>query len=209
MPILRYNRVSTADQSLSSQQSQAAANGFDFLIEERVSGMVPFFERPEGKVVREMVVEGRIDEISVYSVDRISRSIKDLCEIISFLHEHSVCLCIENMGIRSLVEGSESPAIMLTIHLQGAFATLNYWDRRERQRAGIEQAKLKGVYRNQVRKRGKERVKEFLGKPKVRKVLSLMRRHPRSSNAELAVMGGIHRDTARKIRALAGIPRKP
>ena len=31
--------------------------------------------------------EGRIDEISVYSVDRISRSIEDLCEIVSFLHE--------------------------------------------------------------------------------------------------------------------------
>ena len=144
MPILRYNRVSTDDQSLSSQQSQTVANGFDFLIEEKVSGMVPFFEREKGKVVREMVEEGCVDEISVHSVDRISRSIEDLCEIVSFLHEHSVGLFIKNMGIISLAHGTKTPAIMFPIHLQGAFATLNYWDRRERQRSGIERSKLRG-----------------------------------------------------------------
>ena len=207
MPVLRYNRVSTADQSLSSQQSQAAANGFDFLIEEKVSGMVPFFKRPQGRVVREMVEEGRIDEISVYSVDRISRSIEDLCEIVSFLHSRSVGLFIENMGIRSLVEGSESPTIMLMIHLQGAFAHMSYWDRRERQRAGIEKAKLKGVYRNQDRKRGKESVECFLGKPKVRKVLKLLVKLPGSSNDELATLAGVHRNTVHKIRTVAGIPK--
>ena len=207
MPILRYNRVSTYEQNLSSQQSQAVATGFDFFIEEEVSGMVPFFERPEGKAVREMVKQRRIDEISVYSVDRISRSIQDLCEIVSFLHHHSVCLSIENMGIRSLVEGAESPAIRLMIHMQGAFAHLSYSDRRERQRAGIERAKLKGVYRNQVRKRGKESVDKFLQKPKVREALKLLEQHPKISSRQLGKMVGLHRDTASKIRNLTATPR--
>ena len=70
--------------------------------------MVPFFERPKGKVMREMVEEGHVDEIFVYSVYRISRSIQDLCELASFLHERSVCLSIENMGINPWCKGRDS-----------------------------------------------------------------------------------------------------
>ena len=48
-------------------------------------------------------MEGRIDEISVYSVDSVSYSIEDLlCAIIAFLYECSVWLTIENMGVRLL-----------------------------------------------------------------------------------------------------------
>ena len=88
-----------------------------------------------------MILEGRVKEIICYSVDRISRSVKDLTEIISFLHENNVCLVIENLGVRSLVEKDvngvveyvETPTINFLIYLQGCFAELNYWERREKQ----------------------------------------------------------------------------
>ena len=53
-----------------------------------------------------------------------------LCDNIALLHDRSVCLHIEDMGIKSLVKGEESPAILFMTYLQGAFAHLSYWDRR-------------------------------------------------------------------------------
>ena len=49
VPILRYNRVSTYGRSLSSQQPQAAVNGFDFLIEEGGVRDGSLLRAPQGK----------------------------------------------------------------------------------------------------------------------------------------------------------------
>ena len=67
--------------------------------------MVPFFKRPKGKVMREMVEEGHVDEIFVYSVTVSAAPSRICASSPSFLHERSVCLSIENMGINPWCRG--------------------------------------------------------------------------------------------------------
>ena len=96
---------------------------------------------------------------------------------------------------------------MFLIHLQGAFATLSYSDRWECQRAGIENTKLKGVYQNQIRKKGKKSVDRFFQKPNVRKAIKLLEQRPETSCRQLAKLVGLHRTTTGKVRALAAMLR--
>ena len=148
--VIRYVRVSTFEQTTDKYIKEDDEKNGIHVIEEKISGYkVGLFEREKGKLIKQMVLEGRVKEIICYSVDRISRSVKDLTEIISFLHENNVCLVIENLGVRSLVEKDvdgvveyvETPTINFLIYLQGCFAELNYWERREKQALGIKRAK--------------------------------------------------------------------
>ena len=43
--------------------------------------------KEKGSII-ELVLEKKIDVVSVYSVDRISRNLKDLLSVIDFLHEN-------------------------------------------------------------------------------------------------------------------------
>ena len=207
MRILRYNRCSTLEQNLDYQKKNENSINYSFVFDEKTSGMQPFFEREKGSIVKELILESKIDEISVYSVDRISRSIKDLCNIIEFLHENNVSLSIENLGVKSLVDGKETPAIMFLIHLQGAFAAMNYYDRREKQLAGIERAKLKGVYSNRTKQRGKETIDKWMRKPKIRKAIEIIKENPKMKNCDIAKISELHYNTIRKVRNLIQIPK--
>ena len=184
------------------------------MIEEKISGYkVPLFEREKGILIKQMVLEGRVKEIICYSVDRISRSVKDLTEIISFLHENNVCLVIENLGVRSLVEKDvdgvveyvETPTINFLIYLQGCFAELNYWERREKQALGIKRAKEMGVYKQNDKVRGKEKMEKWINKPKIQKTIKVLRENPNMKNCDVAKLCDLHYHSVRKVRKVVGI----
>lgn len=206
MRILRYNRCSTLEQNLDYQKKSEESVKYAYVFDEYESGMKEFFSRKKGSIVKELVLEGKIDEISIYSVDRISRSIADLCSIVEFLHSNGVSLSIENLGVKSLVEGKETPAIMFLIHLQSAFSQMNYYDRREKQLAGIERAKLKGVYKNR-KLRGKETLDNWIQKPKIRKAIEIIKMNPKMRNCDIAKVSELHYNTIRKIREKMEIPK--
>ena len=200
---LRYVRVSSQQQNTSRQIEEGDRTRFQYFLEEKVSAKTELFSREKGSIIKELVLENKIDVVSVYSVDRISRNLKDLLSVIDFLHENEVALQIDNLGITTLIEGKVNPSIMIIIQMMGAFSQLeNEW-RKERQMEGIKRAKDKGVYDNRLHHRRRETKMEFLNKHK--KTIELIKKYPSMKNYELAQLGGVHFNTITKIRKIIGI----
>jgi DNA invertase Pin-like site-specific DNA recombinase len=206
MNILRYVRVSSQSQKVDRQVEEGDRTKYDFFLEEKVSGKTELFQREKGSIIKELVLEGKVDVVSIYSVDRISRNLKDLLSVIDFFHDNGVSLQIDNLGITTLVEGKVNPSIMIIIQMMGAFSQLeNEW-RKERQIEGIKRAQEKGVYSMREHHRRKETKKEFLNKHK--KAIEMMEKYPHMKNVELAKVGGVHYNTITKLKKVVGILKK-
>tara|TARA_B110000046_G_scaffold132255_1_gene138705 strand:+ start:548 stop:1177 length:630 start_codon:yes stop_codon:yes gene_type:complete len=203
MKILRYVRVSSNSQKVDRQIEDGDRDKYSFFLEEKVSGKTELFQREKGSIIKELISEGKIDVVSIYSVDRISRNLKDLLSVIDFLHDNGVALQIDNLGITSLIEGKANPSIMIIIQMMGAFSQLeNEW-RSERQIEGIRRAKEKGVYKMRKHHRRRETKMEF--KTKHKKTIELIEKYPNMKNIELAKLGGVHFNTITKLRKVVGI----
>ena len=203
MKVLRYVRVSSNSQKVDRQVEKGDRTRYSFFLEEIVSGKTELFSREKGSIIKELVLEGKIDVVSIYSVDRISRNLKDLLSVIDFFHDNGVALQIDNLGITSLIEGKVNPSIMIIVQMMGAFSQLeNSW-RSERQMEGIKRAKEKGVYRDREHHRRRETKMEFINKHK--KTIELIEKYPSMKNIELAKLGGVHFNTITKLRKIIGI----
>jgi DNA invertase Pin-like site-specific DNA recombinase len=203
MRILRYVRVSSNSQKVDRQVEEGDRNRYSFFLEEKVSGKTELFKREKGSIIKELILEDKIDVVSIYSVDRISRNLIDLLSVIDFFHDNGVALQIDNLGITSLIEGKTNPSIMIIVQMMGAFSQLeNEW-RSERQREGIKRAKEKGIYKMREHHRRRETKMEF--KTKHKKTIELIEKYPNMKNIELAKLGGIHFNTITKLRKVVGI----
>ena len=142
-----------------------------------------------------IVENGEIDIICIHSIDRLARNLKNLLDLIEFFHNHNVCVHIENMGLKTLVDGKMNYTIKMLINVMGGFAEIENEIRKERQMEGIELAKMKGVYKNR-KQRGRESVMVFLSKHE--KPLQLIQKGYKS--VEISKICDIHPNTLTKIR---------
>jgi DNA invertase Pin-like site-specific DNA recombinase len=136
-----YLRVSTSKQSVDGQKFEILKkfNPIKKIFEENVSGK-NIEDRPVLKEALDYLREG--DTLVVHSYSRLSRSLSDLLKIINLLKEKKVTLI-------SLTENfdSNSPQGRLFITVLASLAQFEREILLERQRAGIEAAKLKGKYK--------------------------------------------------------------
>ena len=102
MKTLRYNRISSVTQNLDRQQQNN--HDYTYVFEDRCSGTIPLFDRKYGKFLKEYVEQRRVSEISIHSIDRLARDLRNLLEVIEFFHSYNVSLHIENLGMKTLVD---------------------------------------------------------------------------------------------------------
>lgn len=135
--IFGYARVSTKEQNLGRQIKSLEAYGVDMIFEEKISGKNT--NRPQFKLMMDQVKEG--DTIIVSELTRISRSTKDLMNLLSDLEDKGV-------KFKSIKEAwidttTASGKLMLTI-----FSGMAQFERElllERQAEGIAVAKEQGT----------------------------------------------------------------
>lgn len=159
----RYIRVSTGNQKTARQEAKATKNEKLFI--DIVSGSIPFSEREEGKKLLQEIEEGKINYVSVSSIDRLGRNLYDILTTLETLKEKKVILKVDNLGLESMVNGRENPAFKLIISVMANIAEMERETMLERQREGIAIAKAKGIYKG--REKGSvESDEEFLAKYK-------------------------------------------
>ena len=145
---VKYLRVSSLDQNLQRQQKNE--NDFDKTYPDKISGAVSFFERPWGKKLIDDVIDGKIKEVHVLSIDRIGRNILDILNVCEFFTQKEVNLYVENIGMYSMVEGKQNPIFKMIVSVLGNVSEMERNHMLERQRQGIEIAKAKGVYKGRL-----------------------------------------------------------
>lgn len=132
-----YIRVSTAEQNTARQEILMQDLGVDEIYIDKVSGKNT--ERAELKKLLSYVRKG--DTVIVESISRFARNTKDLLELIEILKEKEVTFISKKEAIDT---NTPSGKFMLTIF--GAVAELERDYILQRQREGIEIAKMEGKY---------------------------------------------------------------
>lgn len=148
MATFLYARVSTAEQTLDHQQTQAEAAGFTFdhvIADRGVSGVnVVMKDRPEGKRLFDMLRSG--DVLVVRWVDRLGRNYADVTDTIREFIRRGVIIrtVINNMTF----DGSTTDPIQMAVRdaliaFMAATAQAQAEATKEAQKAGIASAKAK------------------------------------------------------------------
>lgn len=146
MSTFLYARVSTTEQTLAHQQTQAEEAGFKFdhvIADEGVSGVsVPMRERPDGKRLFDMLRAG--DVLVVRWVDRLGRNYADVTDTIrEFIRRGVIVRTIIN---KMTFDGSTTDPMQMAVRdalisFMAATAQAQAEATKEAQRAGIAHAK--------------------------------------------------------------------
>lgn len=133
--LVGYARVSTADQSPDLQLDALKAAGCEKVFVEKASGAQR--DRPELDAAMAYARQG--DALVVWKLDRLARSVKQLVETVEDLEGRGI-------GFRSLTEAIDTTTAggKLVFHIFGALAEFERAIIRERTRAGLDAAALRG-----------------------------------------------------------------
>ena len=149
MKTVLYARVSTTDQTLAHQLTQAKAAGFqidEVVADHGVSGVnVPLSQRPEGRRLFGMLRRG--DVLVVRWVDRLGRNYQDVSDTIREFMRRGVVIrtVINNMTFDGSTTDPMQQAVRdALIAFMAATAQAQAEAIKEAQRAGIEHAKAEG-----------------------------------------------------------------
>lgn len=133
--LVGYARVSTAEQSLDLQLDALRAASCEHLFTDIASGA-----KAERQGLKEALAYLRSgDTLVVWKLDRLGRSLRHLIEVVTALHERGV-------GFRSLQESIDTTTSggKLIFHVFGALAEFERDLIRERTRAGLTAARVRG-----------------------------------------------------------------
>lgn len=153
--VIFYARVSTTEQTLAHQQTQAEKAGYVFdqvIADHGVSGVnVKMKDRPEGRRLFDMLREG--DTLVVRWVDRLGRNYKDVTQTIRELMERGVII---RTIINSMVfDGSARDPMTMAVRdalisFMAASAQAQAESLKSAQLAGIEHAKASAADRTKA-----------------------------------------------------------
>ncbi len=193
-----YVRVSTLEQK--TERQRINEKDFDLVVEDKCSGGIPFFEREGGRKIKQLLEKGILTSLSVWTIDRLGRDLLDILNTIQFLSDRKIKIQFIQQGLNSLDEdGKESPISKMIISILGIVAEMERKQIRERQREGIELAKLRGVYKGRVQG-SKEDIRTFLNKPKVVKTIEYLKKGYKAT--EISRIVGIHINTITKVKKI-------
>lgn len=132
-----YARVSTEEQSLELQLDALIKHGCesDFIYTEKVSGSKA--DRPELLRLIESLRKG--DQVVVWKLDRLGRSVKDLISIMNQIKDKGA----EFISLQDHIN-TGTPSGKLTFHMFAALAEFERDIIRERTKAGLASARVRG-----------------------------------------------------------------
>jgi len=162
---IKYNRISTSSQNLDRQNLNK--NKFDLIIDEVCSGSISFFERKGSKKILSLIRLNKVESLHITSIDRIGRNIIDILQVVEYLNKNTINLFVENIGIYSMITNKPNPTFKLIVSVLGNVAEMERETLLERQRVGIEIAKLKGGIYNGRARGTKQSNEDFIKKYQV------------------------------------------
>jgi DNA invertase Pin-like site-specific DNA recombinase len=141
----RYIRVSTLKQNEERQLAKQHEGEKIFI--DKISGAIPFSQRPQAKELLKGIEQGEIKYLSVSSIDRLGRSTVNVLQTIEALTKAGVILKVDNLGLESLIDGKENQTFNLIVSVLANISQMERATLRERQLEGIAEAKKRGAYK--------------------------------------------------------------
>jgi len=148
--LIGYARVSTDDQNLHLQHDELKKAGCEKFFDDKITGSK--IDRPGLDAAIDYARES--DVIVVWRLDRLSRSLKDLIQVVSDLESQGI-------GLKSIHESIDttSSSGKLIFHIFGALAEFERNLMRERTHAGLKAARARGKMGGRPKKLNAEKRK--------------------------------------------------
>lgn len=168
---VKYNRVSTLQQS--GNRFSADEDKYDLVLFDKVSGKVPFKERPKAQELVELVEQGKVKELVIEEFSRVGRTIGDCIQTLEWLETKEVNVVVRNLGIQSRPQGKKNPIWGLLSATMASLYSLELENIRERTSTG------RAVYVQKGGRLGRpngstESEKRFMEKPKTLQIIKLI-----------------------------------
>ena len=168
---VKYNRVSTLQQS--GNRFSADEDKYDLVLFDKVSGKVPFKERPKAQELVKLVEQGKVKELVIEEFSRVGRTIGDCIQTLEWLEAKEVNVVVRNLGIQSRPQGKKNPIWGLLSATMASLYSLELENIRERTSTG------RAVYVQKGGRLGRpngstESEKRFMEKPKTLQIIKLI-----------------------------------
>ena len=148
MTKVKYIRVSTEEQNTGRQEVNSKE--FSKIYIDKTSGSIKFAERKEASKLLADIETGLVTEIHISSICRLGRSIIDILVMVEFFNQREIKLYVENLGMFSLIDGKPNQSFKMIVSVLANVAEMERTNMLERQRQGIELAKLKNSYKGRL-----------------------------------------------------------
>ena len=196
-----YSRVSTSQQN--DERQLTNLEEFDYVLSDKCSGIIPLWERPQGRQIRKLIDKGELKELHIHSIDRLARNTLILLTIWKELTDLGIRVVCRNPNFQNLTEDGKTD--MFSELMISILSTMSDFEKKmikERQMEGIRLRKEKGLYMG--RQIGtKESNEKFLSKPKSKDILKDLGNG--YSVREISKMRNCSYSTVYKVRDLSSI----
>jgi len=140
-----YSRVSTSEQN--DERQLQNLKGYDYILSDKCSGLIPLYERPKGSQILKLIREGKLEHLEIHSIDRLGRNMIDILGVWSDLTQKGITIVCRNPSIRNLTENGKVDKFSQL--MMGILSTMGEFEKsliKERQLEGIKIRKQKGLY---------------------------------------------------------------
>jgi DNA invertase Pin-like site-specific DNA recombinase len=168
---VKYNRISTIQQS--GDRYSLDKEKYDLTILEKVSGKIPFKQRPRGKEVVKLVEEGKITDLYCEELSRLGRNTGDVIKTLEWLEQFEVNVHVLNLGLQSRPNGKKNPIWKMISSVMSSMYEMELENIKERTMMG------RAVYVNNGGRLGRpegtsEGEKTFLEKDKTKEIIKYL-----------------------------------
>lgn len=104
---IKYNRISTIQQS--GNRFTDDTSSYDLTLLDKISGSIPFRDRPKAKKLIELIEAGKVSEIVIEEFSRIGRNTGDVINNLDWLDGLGINVTVRNIGLQSRPNGQKNP----------------------------------------------------------------------------------------------------
>lgn len=138
--------------------------------------IIPFFKREKGSLLFALINQKKISKIIVENISILGRNQIDVLNTIDFFINNDISLYSKLERLETMDEyGRIKPDTILFLNLFRSLANMEYKNRKDSHRFGIQQAKDLGRYKG-VGGRKLESIEEFFDKPVNQNILRHLKR---------------------------------
>ena len=168
---VKYNRISSLSQT--GNRFSADKENYDLTLLDKISGSVPFNDRPKAKELIALIDSGKVNEIVVEEFSRLGRNTGDVINTLDWMDNKGVNVVIKNIGLQSRPNGVKNPIWKMISSVMSSLYEMELENIKERTMVG----RMVYVANGGVLGRPKgtqENQKDFLNKGKNKKIAELL-----------------------------------
>jgi DNA invertase Pin-like site-specific DNA recombinase len=165
---IKYNRVSTIQQT--GDRFTNDKDVYDLTLLDKISGKVPFKNRPKASELIKLVEAGKVAEIVVEEFSRLGRNTGDVISTLEWLSDAEVNVTVKNIGLQSRPNGQRNPIWKMISSIMSSLYEMELDNIKERTTVGRLVFVQNGGKLGRPEK-SNETVKSFLDKEKSRQII--------------------------------------